>query len=303
MIISVSRRTDIPAFYMEWFVSRINAGYVYVRNPMNRKQVSEVSLKTEDVSCYVFWTKNPLELLKYHDMINAPYMVQMTLTPYVKDLEKNVPDKREIIKSIIRLSQVIGSKRIIWRYDPILFSPKYTVAYHLEYFEKLCRYLTGSINYCVISFVEVYKKVKAQLTHITVLNEVEKEDFLNRLVSIATKYKIDIKMCGSIAEYSYLSISKSQCIDEIILKSMSISGFKKDGYQRETCQCIESVDIGSYDTCMHGCLYCYANSNHTKAKLFNTSFDNRSELLGDVLTGDEQIKPRKIHKNHQITLF
>ncbi len=303
MIISVSRRTDIPAFYMAWFVSRINAGYVYVRNPMNRKQVSEVSLKTEDVSCYVFWTKNPSELLKYHDMINAPYMVQMTLTPYVKDLEKNLPDKREIIENIIRLSQVIGSERIIWRYDPILFTEKYTIAYHLEYFEKLCRYLAGSINYCVISFVEVYKKVKAQLTHITVLSEVEQEDFLKRLVSIARTYNIEIKMCGSDTDYSYLNISKSQCIDEKVLESMAIKGFRKDRYQRETCQCIESVDIGSYDTCMHGCVYCYANSNHTKAIMFNASFDNHSELLGDALTGDELIKPRKIHKNHQITLF
>ncbi|MBI9012870.1 MAG: DUF1848 domain-containing protein [Clostridiales bacterium] len=303
MIISVSRRTDIPAFYMEWFVNRINAGYVYVRNPMNRKQISEVSLKAEDVSCYVFWTKNPSELLKCHGMINAPYMLQMTLTPYLKDIEKNLPDKREIIKNIIKLSQVIGSKRIIWRYDPILFTEKYTIAYHLEYFEKLCKYLKGSINYCVISFVEVYKKVKAQLSHIKVLNDVEKEEFLKRLVSIATAYNITVKMCGSDTDYSNLYILKSQCIDETILESMAIRGFKKDRYQRETCQCIESVDIGSYDTCMHGCVYCYANSNHKKAEMFNVSFDYHSELLGEALTGDELIKPRKLHNNQQITLL
>jgi len=303
MIISVSRRTDIPAFYMEWFINRINAGYVYVRNPMNRKQISDVSLKTEDVSCYVFWTKNPSEVIKYHDMINAPYMVQMTLTSYVKDIEKNLPDKREIIDNIIKLSRMIGSERIVWRYDPILFTDKYTVDYHLEYFEKLCNYLEGSINYCVISFVEVYKKVKAQLTHTKSLNEVDQELFLKQMVFIAKKYNITIKMCGSDTDYTYLGILKSQCIDETILESMSIKGFKKDKYQRETCQCIESVDIGSYDTCLHGCVYCYAKSNHAKAALFYANFDSHSKLLGESLTGDELIKPRKIHKNHQITLF
>jgi len=302
MIISVSRRTDIPAFYMEWFLNRLSAGYVYVRNPMNSKQVSQVSLKKEDVSCFVFWTKNPECILKYHNQIHSPYFVQLTITPYLTDLEQNINNKRTIIDKTIKLSKLIPG-RIIWRYDPIVINEKYTIAYHLNYFEKLCSYLQGSIRYCVISFIELYSKIKKIPSLQMTLSENEKIEFLTQLVDTAKKHDIQIKMCSSTHDYEHLGIEVSQCIDEMILSEIGVFGYEKDKNQRQACQCIVSADIGSYNTCDHGCIYCYANKNHEKAHDFLSSFDMTLNILGPKLEGDERISTKIIDRSTQLKLF
>lgn len=302
MIVSVSRRTDIPAFYMDWFMNRLDKGFVYVRNPMNRKQISQVSLKDKDVSCFVFWTKNPKYLLMNHSKIHRPYFVQLTITSYLTDLEKNVEDKKAIINDTIELSK-LNQGRIIWRYDPIIINDRYTLDYHLKYFEKLCGYLKGRIRYCVISFVEVYKKIQHHFKDIKDLNKIEIEDFLTQLLTIAKQYEIDLKMCSSSNDYSHLGVKSSQCIDEDILREMGILGYGKDKNQRQACRCITSADIGSYNTCLHSCLYCYANKDHLKAREFYSNFDKTSEILGPPLVGDEKITIKHIDVNNQLSLF
>ena len=177
MIISASRRTDIPAFYSDWFFNRIKEGYVLVRNPMNIHQVSKIKLSPDVVDCIVFWTKNPKPMLdKLDELKDYRYYFQFTLNSYSNDIEPNVPSKsEEIINTFKQLSDLIGRDRVIWRYDPIILSEKYTVQYHIKYFEKLSQILNGSFNKCVISFVDFYKK-NARTLNESKINEPVKEE-------------------------------------------------------------------------------------------------------------------------------
>ncbi|MCH4885960.1 DUF1848 domain-containing protein [Acidaminobacter sp. JC074] len=296
MILSVSRRTDIPAFYMEWFLNRQKAGYVLTRNPMNRKQISRIFFK--DVECYVFWTKNPSEIVKHFNDIDKPFMTQVTLTPYLKDVEKGLEDKNAVIEAMVELSKLGGKSRLIWRYDPIIINDKYTIDYHLFYFEKLCKRLRGSVETCIISFVEFYKKIEKASKDFHRIDDKKKDELAMTLKKIAGKYDIQLKSCGS-----YDGIEKAACIDESIIRDMGITGYNKDKYQRKDCNCLESIDIGAYNTCVHDCTYCYANYNHDSAKSFYRNFDQNSEILGPPLVGDEIIRDKMIKKNNQISLF
>lgn len=293
MILSVSRRTDIPAFYMDWFLNRQDQGYVLTKNPMNPKQVSRIDF--DKVSAYVFWTKDPHNLLVAFKKIKKPFLLQVTITPYLMDFEA-VRDKKRVIEDTIKLSQLIGHEKITWRYDPIVFTDKYDEAYHLKYFEKLCSYFQGHLHECVISFVEVYRKVKKALSHINKPFLEDRHSFVMKLKEIAGNYQIKLKACGE-----ELPIEHASCIDEDKLKGIGINGYKKDKSQRPTCHCIESIDIGSYNTCIHHCLYCYANHNHAQAKGFYNNFDQKSEILGS-LNGDEVIRNRQIKRSLQISL-
>lgn len=295
MIISVSRRTDIPAFYMDWFLNRQKEGYVLTRNPMNPKQISRISFK--DISCYVFWTKNPKYLVEYYQSIMKHFIAQVTITPYTKDVEKCIEDKRGIIRDTLTLAK-LNKNHVIWRYDPIMITDKYSIEYHLEYFEKLCRMFEGVIKTCVISFVDVYSKVKKSLEHIKPLSEEDKLKMAISLKDIADAYGIELRSCGN-----FEGIKKSTCIDGEMLKDFGITGYKKDKHQRDTCNCLESVDIGTYNTCVHHCIYCYANHNHERAENFFHNFDMKSEILGQPLNGDETIKDRVIKPKLQISLF
>ena len=158
MIISASRRTDIPTYYFEWFFNRINDGYVCVRNPMNIHQISKVSLSPEVVDGIVFWTKNPIPMMKRLHELDSRYMYyfQFTLNSYGKDVEANIPSKNDVIIPAFQdLSRMIGAERVIWRYDPIMLTDKYTIDYHVEYFEKIAKRLSGYTKKCIISFVDL----------------------------------------------------------------------------------------------------------------------------------------------------
>ncbi len=159
-MLSVSRRTDIPNYYSEWFFNRIKDGFAYVRNPMNAHQVSKINITPEVVDCIVFWTKNPEPMInRSEELTSYNYYSQFTLTGYGKDMECNVPHKKEKMIPIFQeLSKKIGVKKVIWRYDPIIFTKKYTMEYHLKAFEKIAVALKGSTEKCVISFVDVYAK-------------------------------------------------------------------------------------------------------------------------------------------------
>lgn len=293
MILSVSRRTDIPAFYMPWFLNRQEEGYVLTRNPMNPKQISRISFK--DVSCYVFWTKNPEYLVKYYEAIEKPLIAQVTITPYTKDTEKGIDNKKNIIDNTIKLAKKCP---VIWRYDPIMITEKYTLEYHLKYFEKLCGLFQGVISSCTISFVDIYNKVKQSLKHIKPLSDDEKFNIAMKLQEIADQYDIEVRSCGH-----FEGIKKATCIDGELLKAFGITGYRKDRHQRDACNCLESVDIGAYNTCIHHCIYCYANHNHEKAKQFYKAFDMNSDILGKPLIGDEKITDRVIKPKLQISLF
>lgn len=264
MILSVSRRCDIPAFFGKWFLGRLKEGFVYVRNPYNHTAVSKILLNPQTVDCIVFWTKDAAPFLQYLSQIDElgyRYYFQFTITPYGSEIEKLVGDKKRIIQSFCTLSRRIGKECVIWRYDPILLTSEITVDWHIEKFREMCRRLSDYTDEVVISFLDEYKKLdKAKY------RAPDREEMFaigKAFAEIAQNYGLRIQTCAEAV--SIPGIEKGSCVDRSLIERICgypISG-KKDKSQRGDCLCMESVDIGEYDTCVHFCEYCYAN-NHTK---------------------------------------
>lgn len=299
MILSVSRRTDIPAFYSEWFFNRIKAGFVLVKNPFNAEQISRISLSPEIIDCIVFWTKNPRKMLKKLDEIKEyNYYFQFTLNSYDKTLERNVPAKRYLIDTFIKLSTKIGKDKIIWRYDPIILTDKFTREYHYKWFEYLAKRLSPYTKKCVISFLDLYKKTERNLSNINILPIKENDMFelAERFSKIAFKYKLTLETCSEKIDLSQFNIAHGKCIDDKLISH--IAGQKlsidKDPNQRRVCGCVKSIDIGAYNTCDHNCLYCYANFNRNVVEKNLLKHDRKSPLLFGKLDGDEKIVDRKM---------
>ncbi len=280
MIISASRRTDIPAYYSDWFIERIKDGFVYVRNPMNFHMVSKIRLTPDVVDCIVFWTKNPKALISRLDELQEyHYYFQFTLTSYGEDVEPSVPSKSKyIIPTFKELSDKIGPEKVIWRYDPIITSKKYTCGYNIENFKKMAKQLSGYTEKCTISFLDFYKNTEGNLRDLNIENTTIqiKHNLAKNFSQIAQEYNFKIDTCAEDIDFSEYNISKASCIDIDLIER--ITGKKltarKDRHQRKDCGCVESVDIGSYNTCNHGCKYCYANSNqhllHTNIQTHNS---------------------------------
>ena len=302
MILSASRRTDIPAFYSDWFFNRIKEGYLYVRNPMNAHQISKIELTPELVDCIVFWTKNPAPMLdRLDELKDYKYYFQFTLTGYGRDIEECVPNKTKTLIPIFKeLSHKIGKEKVIWRYDPIILNEKYTKDYHLRAFRSIATELREYTDKVVISFVDVYDKNKKNLKEIKnveldndvdIINEVAKE-----MSKIAHDNNIVISTCAEAVDLEKYGIEHNHCIDKELIEK--IIGWKlkakKDKNQRMECGCVESVEIGTYNTCKHNCKYCYAN--YSKESVINNSkqYDPNSPLLCGVVNANDKITTRKV---------
>ena len=300
MIISVSRRTDIPAFYADWFYNRLRAGYVLVRNPMNLHNVSKVRLTADVEDAFVFWTKNPMPMARRLDELAAyQYYFQFTLTGYGAEIEPGVPDKRRVLVPAFKdLAARLGKKRVIWRYDPIFFSKKYTPEYHLACFEALAAELHNSTERCVISFMDSYRNTKRNAQQLDAVETGSEElyDFAGQLARIAAKYGLKLQTCAESMDLMALGITPSACIDKALLED--IAGFKldvkKDTNQRAECCCAASIDIGAYNTCPGGCLYCYANYNAPLVQTNIAAHDKTSPLLFGTLTAQDVVTERKM---------
>ncbi len=308
MIISASRRTDIPAFYSDWFYNRIKEGFVYVRNPINKNHISKVSLLPEHVDCFVFWTKNPKPFIERLSELSAyKFYFQFTLNSYSTDLEPNVPKKQEIIETFIELSKRIGKEKIIWRYDPILLSDKYTIDYHLKYFKSIAEKVNPFTEKCVISFIDLYKKCERNLKGTTVQEIPEKEiRYLSQeLKKITDNYNLSLETCAENIELATLGIGHNRCIDNVLIERILDKKIKasKDKNQRNECGCIESIDIGAYNTCKHGCLYCYANFNHQMVIDNCDSHSSISPLIFGKVGEKDEIIERKVKSIVVNTLF
>lgn len=299
MIISASRRTDIPAFYSEWLFNRIKEGFVYVINPMNPKQVSKVRLHPDTVDCFVFWTKNAGPMIKRLDELkDYKYYFEFTITGYDKDIEEGILDKREVIDSFKALSDKIGRNRVIFRYDPILLSEKYTIQYHCRAFEKLCKELKEYSSKCVISFIDLYKKTERNMKKLELLpmtNEIM-EEIAEKFSKIASEYHLEIETCAEKIDLSKYGIKKGKCIDDKLISEVlgCKIDVKKDDTQREVCGCVKSIDIGQYNTCRHHCLYCYANFNDVQVEENFLSYDKDSPTLIGGIRADAKITERKM---------
>jgi hypothetical protein len=265
MIISASRRSDIPAFYGEWFMDCLRAGEVFVKNPVNGTQVSRIDLSPGAVDCFVFWTKNPAPFLPFLDELDGRgyrYYFQFTLTPYGRDLEPNLPGKQTLLDTFCRLSERLGRERVVWRYDPIILTPRYGYSYHAEQFEEFCRTLGEKTEKCVISFVDSYRFLKKNFEELGIreLTAAEILGIAEILRPAAERYGLVLASCCEQADLGGYNIGRTKCVDEELINR--VFGlrlvYKKDPGQRRHCLCSASRDIGSYHSCRHGCRYCYA---------------------------------------------
>lgn len=285
MIISASRRTDIPAFYSDWFFGRIREGFAEVKNPFNPANVRKVSLKPEDVDCIVFWTKNPKPMIdRLDELKDYEFYFQFTLNSYGKDIEKNVPSKiGEIIDTFKALSEKIGKERLIWRYDPILITEKYTEEYHIKWFERLTDMLSGSFDSCVISFIDSYAKTEKRFKEngVRELTETEIFNIAKKLSKISQERNFQINTCAEKYDLSSLGVGHSSCIDKSRIEKLTGKSLnlQKDKYQRKECGCCESTDIGAYNTCIHKCVYCYANGSEKTTEKNYSEHDRSAAVL------------------------
>lgn len=292
MILMISGRTDIVAFYTPWLINRYQEGYVDVRNPFNKKMISRINFN--DVEAIMFCTKNPKPILPYLKDIKKPKLFHITLTPYLKDIEPNLPAKKEIINSIREVSNIVGKEFTYVRYDPIFINDKYTIEYHIKMFDRMCKELHGYIKHVIISFLDDYKNVRK---NIKVINpkSLTKEDYKKigeSFSNIATKYNMTVQTCyeeENLLEYGFI---KGECLSrELAWKLTEKTNFKK--WKARHCDCVEMVDIGAYNTCSHFCKYCYANYDEKEVEKNKKMHNPTSSLLIGNIEKDDIIKQRK----------
>ena len=311
MILSVSRRTDIPSYYSEWFFNRIKEGYLYVRNPLNAHQVSKIKITPDVVDCIVFWTKNPGPMLERLDELKEyPFYFQFTLTCYGKDVEENVPHKKEIMIPVFQeLSEKIGAKRVVWRYDPILFNDTYTKEYHLKAFEQIAGALKGYTEKCVISFVDDYAKISKNMAALNIRQPSKDEliEFAKELSRIAGENGMQIASCAETIDLEECGIEHNSCIDKKLVEEIIGCKIKtsKDKNQRKECGCVESMEVGTYNTCLNGCKYCYANYSKESVVGNYKAYDVNSPILcGQLMEGDKVTERAvKSIREEQISLW
>ena len=271
MIIQTGMRTDIPAFYSEWLMNRIQEGFVMVRNPYNPVQVTKYSLSPEVVDLIAFCTKNPAPMLPHMDRLK-PYGQYwfVTITPYGKDIEPNVPDAETVMESFKRLSDIVGVDSVGWRYDPILVDAAHTAEWHLARFENMAATLSGYTRTCVISFIDLYKKVQRNFPEARAVCRKDRIAIGKALIEIAARYGMTIRPCAEGEDLAAYGADCSGCMTvatfENALHNRLVIPKRRLNQRNGACACVLGVDIGAYDTCGHLCKYCYANTDAALVK-------------------------------------
>ena len=266
---------------------------------MNIHQVSKITISPDVIDCIVFWSKNPRPMLNRLDELkDYMYYFQFTINPYDKGLELGVPRKEGIIQTFKELSEKIGTKRVIWRYDPILLTDSMGIDYHVRYFEEIAKRLAGFTDTCVISFVDLYKKTQRNLQDTSAREPSMKEmlEMATKLFLIANEYGITVQTCAEEIALETVGIKHGKCIDNALIEDLL--GVKlvvsKDPNQRKECGCVQSIDIGEYNTCAHGCRYCYANFKDSVVVKNRLAHDPHSPLLIGTLGADDKVTERKL---------
>lgn len=290
MIIQTGLRTDIPAFYSQWFLNRLKAGYVLVRNPYNPTSVTRYRLSPDVVDLIGFCTKNPAPMLPHMDALK-PYGQYwfVTITPYDTDIEPNVPPRERVIEDFRRLSQIVGPDSMGWRYDPILITEKYTLQRHIDDFERMAARLSGSTRTCVISFIDLYRKVRRNFPE---AREVRREDRIalgRAFAEIGRRHGMTVKSCAEGDELAPYGVDCSGCMTVSTYETALHARLNppKQKSARSECACHLSCDIGAYHTCAHLCRYCYANYDERTVRANLLKHDPESPmLLGNLQPGD-----------------
>ena len=284
MIIQTGMRTDIPAFYSEWLMNRIQEGFVMVRNPYNPVQVTKYSLSPEVVDLIAFCTKNPAPMLTHMDKLK-PYGQYwfVTITPYGKDIEPNVPGAKSVMESFRRFADIVGIDSVGWRYDPILIDSTHTVEWHLSKFEKMAATLSGYTRTCVISFIDIYKKVERNFPKAQAVCRKDRITIGKALIEIATQYGMTIRPCAEGDDLAVYGADCSGCMTvatfENALHNRLVIPKRKLDQRNGACTCVLGVDIGAYDTCGHLCKYCYANTDAALVKKNMRNHNPKSPFL------------------------
>lgn len=294
MILFASGRTDIPAFYSNWFINRVKVGFVDVRNPFNQKLVSRIYFS--DVDLIMFCSKNPLPMINKLDTLNVPVLFHVTITPYSKDVEPNIPDKRLIIEGVKKLSLVLGIDNVVVRYDPIFLSDKYNVDYHIKAFDKLCKNLNGYVNKIIVSFMDEYKNVRSN-KNILKYRAFTREDY-KKIGEAFSKSAHDngmsVQTCFEDEDLTQYGFVKGECLSHELAYILTSKKFKSSNVRKEKkCECVQMVDIGDYNSCMHMCKYCYANYDEKAVSSNFERHDDNSSLLIGSIQRDDVIKVRK----------
>lgn len=294
MIISASRRTDIPAFYAQWFINRIRAGFCTVPNPFNPRQIARVSLLPEDVDLIVFWTRNPRPLFPYLgelDRRGYRYYFQVTLLGYPRQIEPQNSPRAAAIRTFQELASRIGPERVIWRYDPIVFSRLTGACYHAENYAQIAAALKNYTHRSVISVMDMYVKFRKRIDR---LNQdglaiqaydggpsQRFDDLMMALEGSARENGMQIQSCAEGLDLTIYGIQPGKCIDDTYIQAtfgLEVD-HRKDPGQRKACGCVVSKDIGMYDSCLFGCPYCYATGNFERARENHAQHDPYSQSL------------------------
>lgn len=308
MILSVSRRTDIPGFYSDWFFEQLNQGFVLVPNPINPQKIAKIELKpfkienvfenllgdktvetSGNIEGIVFWTKNPQPMINKLELLkDYTYYFLYTLNAYPKSIEANLPSLNDRIESFKKLSSFCP---VIWRYDPILIADGIDVDWHIKQFSNLCSALKGYTKHCKISFLITSYSGCAKNLHEPTINQ--KHQILSAFSKIAKANNIQIEACAESGDWTQYEILPSKCIDGEIFEKLLTEKYrdlgltvkrknnKVDG-QRKHCGCMPAIDIGRYDTCFHGCKYCYAMKTNQKSM--------RDKMSGEIYTRKTELE-------------
>ena len=293
MLINTGGRTDTVQYFSDWLLKRFKDGVVYSRNPLFPNKVTRYELTPNKVDCVIFCSKNygPIlpRLHEITDRFNTYFFY--TITAYGKDVEPGVPSVDQSIDILYKLEKQVGKNRIVWRYDPVLLTKKYTIQQHLITFGHMAARLSGHVSRCVFSFVELYEKLQFNMPELQLLTEEDMEELAEGFGSLAKKYRLPIQTCATKTDYSRFGIMSSGCLTlEAIGEANGVKfrSLKHKG-MRSGCKCMVSHDIGAYNTCPNGCRYCYANKNPQLAAENYAAHNPDSEILLGEITPDDEI--------------
>ncbi len=308
MILHTGLRTDIPAFYAQWFANRLKAGFVCVRNPYNPSLVTRYRLNPDVVDLIVFCTKNPAPLFPHREQL-SPYETFwfVTITPYGKDLEPHVPEKEAVMERFRELSSYLGPDHVAWRYDPIIITEDYPLDWHIRQFEEMAAALAGCTDTCVISFLDLYKKVERNFPEARTCLPGERLAVGQAFSDIAKKYGFTLKACAEGTDLSPFGIDCSGCMTAKVYEKVLRCRLNppKGRAARPGCACLLASDIGAYDTCGHLCRYCYANTSPSAVLRNGQNHDPDSPLITGRIGPDDLVRDAKQVSwiDEQLSLF
>ena len=295
MILNTGARTDTVQYFTPWLLKRFEEGYALSRNPLFPDRVTRYELVPDKVDCVVFCSKNYRPILSQLHKITGRFntFFHYTITAYGKDIEPGVPSIDESIETLLELEKLVGANRICWRYDPVLLTKNYTVQTHRETFDYMAARLSGHVSRCIFSFVEIYQKLQFNMPELIPFADWQIDELARILGETAARHGLYIQTCGTNGDFTRYGIHSSGCLTLDMIGRANNVAFRKLKHKgtREGCHCMESRDIGEYETCLNGCRYCYANKNHKKAaENFKLHDPDSPLLIGKLMSTDTVIQ-------------